>query len=184
MNKRLHEAKQGISDPNSQLSSAIRVRFFHATLLLLVLLVPGATFAQRDVSAQRAWRPFFVAFRTAVRKRDREALRKMMVADFYFSGGGGDDNGDGDFRDDAFQFFSEPNTDGWRAFDKTLAQGSVPTGKWWNQGAKREYVSRISPPAANVRRNVDGPRPRVDWLAFFEFRDGRWYCTSFSQCCD
>ena len=160
------------------------MRFFHATLLLLVLLVPGVTFAQRDVSAERAWKPFFVAFRTAVRKRDREALRKMMVADFYFSGGGGDDNGDGDFRDDAFQFFSDPNTEGWRAFDQTLAQGSVPTGKWWNQGAKREYVSRISPPAANVRRNVDGPRPRVDWLAFFEFRDGRWYCTSFSQCCD
>lgn len=160
------------------------MRFFHGILLALCLLVPQATFAQRNTSAERGWKPFFLAFRAAVRKRDRVALREMMVNDFYFSGGGGDDNGDGDFRDDAFNFFSAARPDGWRAFDTTLAQGSVVTGKTWKQRAKEETVVRVSPPAANAKRNVSGPRPKVAWLAFFEYRDGRWYCTSFSECCD
>jgi hypothetical protein len=153
-------------------------------LLTLCLLVPQVAYAQRDASAERAWKPFFVAFRAAVRKRDRVALREMMVTDFYFSGGGGDDNGDGDLRDDAFSYFSE-YTNGWKAFDEALAQGSVVIGATWKQtGVNREYVTRVSPPAANVKRNISGPHPKVDWLAFFEFRNGRWYCTSFSECCD
>lgn len=160
------------------------MRFFQVTLLALCLLVPAAAFAQREASAEQAWRSFFVAFRAAARKRDQVALREMMIADFYFSGGGGDDNGDGDLRDDAFQFLSDPQTDGWRAFDKALAQGSVLTGATWKEGTSGDYISRVSPPGANVKRNVSGPRPRVAWLAFFEFRDGRWYCTSFSECCD
>jgi hypothetical protein len=160
------------------------MRFFQGTLLALCLLVPQATFAQRNASAERAWTPFFVAFRAAVRKRDRVALREMMVADFYFSGGGGDDNGDDDFRDDAFTFFSDARLDAWRAFDRAFAQGSVVIGPTWNRGANREYVTRVSPPAADVKRNISGPRPKVAWLAFFEFRDGRWYCTSISGCCD
>jgi hypothetical protein len=160
------------------------MKFFHVTFLALCLLVPQANFAQRDASAERAWQPFFVTFRAAVRKCDRVALREMMVADFYFSGGGGDDNSDGDFRDDAFNFLSDARLDGWRAFDATLAQGSVVMGPTWNQRANRGVVSRVSPPSANIKSNVDGPRPKVAWLAFFEFRDGRWYCVSFSECCD
>ncbi|HZE71293.1 MAG TPA: hypothetical protein VE135_17425 [Pyrinomonadaceae bacterium] len=158
------------------------MKLSRSALVLIVLLVLHAAFAQRNVSAERAWKPFFSAFRTAVKKRDRASLKQMMVPDFYFSAGGGDDSGDGDSRDEAFQFFSEPYTHGWKAFDKALAQGSVPIASWWDHGAKREYASRISPPAANIRTNID--RARVAWLAIFEFRDGRWYCTSFSECCD
>ena len=150
--------------------------------ILVLFFIPQTVCAQTNISAERAWKPFFAAFRNAVRARDREALRKMMVSDFYFSGGGGDDNGDGDTRDDAFQFFSQPFTDGWKAFDKALAKGAVPMAAWWDHGAKRKYVSRISPPAANIRRSID--RARIAWLAIFEFRGGRWYCTSFSECCD
>lgn len=160
------------------------MRFFLVIFLALCLLVPQVAFAQREASAERAWKPFFVAFRAAVRKRDRLALKEMMVTDFYFSGGDGDDNGDGDFRDDAFKFFSDARLNGWRAFDRALEQGSVVIGPAWNQGANHEYVTRVSPPAANVKRNISDPRPKVAWLAFFEFRDGRWYCTSFSGCCD
>lgn len=151
-------------------------------LISLLCLIPQTICAQTKTSAERAWKPFFVAFRAAARRGDREALKKMMVPDFYFSGGGGDDNGDGDTREEAFQFFSEPYTAGWKALDRALAQGSVPMAAWWERGAKRKYASRISPPAANIRSNID--RAKVDWLAIFEFRAGRWYCTSFSQCCD
>jgi len=58
----------------------------------------------------------------------------------------------------------------------------VPMAAWWDQGKRREYVSRVGPPAANIRRNLT--QVRIDWYAVFEFRDGNWYCTFFVQCCD
>jgi hypothetical protein len=158
------------------------MRLSRITFLVIALLVPQLVAAQRNAAAQRAWKPFLSAFNVAIKKRDREALKRMMVRDFYFSGGGGDDNHDDDSRDEAFAFWDEPYTRGWKAFDKVLAHGSVPMAAWWDHGAKREHPSRIAPPAANIRKVID--RAGIDWLAIFEFRDGRWYCTSFSQCCD
>jgi hypothetical protein len=152
------------------------------TVLLLISLAPHPILAQRNGAANREWKPFFSAFRAAVKKRDREALKKMMVRDFYFSGGGGDDNQDGDSRDEAFQFWDNSHVRGWKAFDKVLAQGTVPMAAWWDDGERRKYVSRVAPPAANIRRNMK--RAAIDWYAIFEFRDGRWYCTVFNQCCD
>ena len=151
-------------------------------IVSIVLLVPQAAIAQRNLAAEKAWGPFFVSFRAAVHKRDRQALRKMMVKDFYFSGGGGDDNHDGDMRDDAFKFWDEPHTQGWPAFQRILNRGVAATAAWWNKGADGKYPSKVSPPAANSRRVIN--RASIPWLAFFEFRNGRWYCTSFSQCCD
>ena len=150
-------------------------------VLMLALLVPPATQAQGGVSAEREWRTFFSAFRAAVKKRDREVLKKMLARDIFFSGGG-DDNGDGDTRDEAFQLWDDPHVRGWEAFDKILSQGTVPKAAWWDGGRRRRHVSRVSPPAANIRRNVR--REAIDWYAIFEFRDGRWYCTIFNQCCD
>ena len=150
--------------------------------LLLILFVPEALTAQSRVAAERAWRPFLAEFRAAVERRDREALKKLMVPDFYTSGGVGDDNRDGDSRDETFEFWGEPGVRGWEAFGRILSQGSVPTAAWRDAGGKRKYVSRIAPPAANVRRNIE--RESIDWYAVFEFREGRWYCTTLVQCCD
>jgi hypothetical protein len=130
--------------------------------------------------AERAWPLFFKNFRAAVSKRDRDALRKMMVRDFFFSGGGGDDNHDGDTRDDAFHFLDEPQVHGWQAFDKAIAKGAVPTPPNSGPDGKR-YYSRVAPPAARHTSNLATAPP---WMAYFEFRDGHWYCTSFSECCD
>jgi hypothetical protein len=141
------------------------------SLVCAAVLLPQQVSAQTKAAADRAWPSFFVAFRSAVRKKDRVALRKMMVSDFYFSGGGGDDNNDGDWRDDAFEFWDDPLNRGWEALDKTLRWGSVAAARWWADGGKPKYPGRVSPPAANVKRNVD--RASFDWLAFFEFRDGR-----------
>jgi hypothetical protein len=146
------------------------------TILVLVMLAPRATAAQKDYAAERAWKPFFAAFRVAIKKRDRVALRKMMSSDFFSSGG--NDAG----RQAAFQFWDDPNVRGWEAFDKVLAQGTVPMAAWWDTGGRRKYFSRVAPPAANIRRNMT--RAAIDWYAIFAFRDGRWYCTVFNRCCD
>jgi hypothetical protein len=143
--------------------------------------IPLRASQRNRIEVERAWPAFFAKFRHAVHRRDRKALQEMLVKDFYFSGGGGDDNHDGDLRDDASKFWDDNK--GWEAFDRTLAKGTAPTARWWDDSGKR-FPGRIAPPAANVRRNTAGPRPKIDWLAFFEFRNGRWYCTSFSECCD
>jgi len=49
------------------------------------------------------------------------------------------------------------------------------------KGSKRKYLSRVGPPSANIRSNM---RNGLDWYAVFEFRNGRWFCTIFNQCCD
>ena len=145
-------------------------------LISLIFLIPYTTRAQTKVSAEGAWKPIFAAFRAAVKKRDRDALRKMMPADFFSSCG--NDAG----AEAAFQFWDDPNVRGWEAFTKVLARGTVPMAAWWDAGGKRKYISRVAPPSANVRRNMK--LQNVDWYAVFEFRDGRWYCTIFNQCCD
>jgi hypothetical protein len=106
----------------------------------------------------------------------------MMGKDFFTSNGVGDSNQDGDFRDEAFEFWDEPSTRGWEAFHKVLAQGAAPAAKWWNHFERSKYVRRVAPPAANVRRNIQ--RSLIHWYAIFEFRQGRWYCTVFAICCD
>lgn len=156
------------------------MRRVQAFALLLVLLMPGVAAAQRVSAADRAWRPFFRTFRAAVRRRDQAALRRMMARDFFYHGSGGDENGDEDTRDEAFEFWSEPRLGAWQALEKVLSQGAVRNTALREPGSSRP--SRVAPPAANDRRALESHR--VDWYAVFEFRDGRWYCTVFNQCCD
>lgn len=135
----------------------------------------------RNIIAERAWVSFFPAFRAAVRTRDRKTLKRMMVPEFFTSGGVGDDNGDGDSRDETFEFWDEPNVNGWRAFNRVLAKGAVANTAWRQRGSTT--ISRVAPPIANNRRAIN--EESFDWFAVFEFRkDGRWYCTAFTQCCD
>ena len=146
-------------------------------VVLFTLLVAANTFAANNKAvADRAWKPFFTAFRTAVKKRDRTVLRTMMSSDFFSSPG--NDPG----IDAAFKYWDDAGGQGWRTFNRVLNQGTVPMAAWWDHGAKRKYISRVAPPAANIRRNID--HAVIDYYAFFEFRDGRWYCTIFSECCD
>lgn len=149
-------------------------------LLTLALFAPHASVARPRSAAERAWKPFFNAFRDAVRRRDRAALRSMMVPDFFTSGGVGDDNGDGDSRDETFEFWDQPETRGWEALERVSAQGAVPYTS--SPNPRRGGPSKVAPPIANSRRAV--MRESFDWYAIFEFRDGRWYCEVFVQCCD
>lgn len=157
------------------------MKLFRLLGLSVALLLPQtAAAAPRPGVAQRAWRPFFAGFRAAVKRRDREALRAMMARDFYYHSSGGDENGDEDTRDEAFEFWAEPRLGAWEALEKVLAQGAVVNTAMRPPGSRRP--SRVAPPAANDRRAIESNS--FEWYAVFEFRGGRWYCTAFSQCCD
>ncbi|MFL6337160.1 MAG: hypothetical protein ACJ754_27995 [Pyrinomonadaceae bacterium] len=150
-------------------------------LLLFVAPAPRArAAATRTAEADRAWPSFYATFRGAVRRRDRGTLRRMMAADFDYAYGG-DDNGDGDSRDEAFRYWDEGRGRGWKVLERLLLGGAVP-GKGL-LGSHNGTPNRVAPPAINKRVNV--VRGRIAWYAIFEFReDRRWYCVIFKECCD
>ncbi len=153
-------------------------------ILLLFLAAPapaaGAA-ATRKAEADRAWPSFYASFRDAVGRRDREALKGMLAPDVDYSDGAGDENHDGDGRDDAFGYWDEGRGRGWKAFERLLRGGAVP-GRG-RMGSHNGTPQRVAPPAIN--RRVDVIKGRIAWYAVFEFREGRrWYCTVFKECCD
>jgi hypothetical protein len=149
-----------------------------AVALSLLLLVPGAAAAKKRADAAREWRPFIAAFRAAVKRRDRESLKRMMSPDFFTTGGGVEGE---ESRDGAFAFWEGPEVRGWEALERTLAAGTVHYT--YMRDVRDRTSKRVAPPAANVRREI--VRQSFGWYAIFEFgADGRWYCTVFAQCCD
>jgi hypothetical protein len=155
-----------------------------SVILLLIFAAPALradAATTRKAEADRAWPAFYASFRTAVRRRDREALKRMMAADLDYAYDGGDDNDDGDSRDEAFGYWDEGRGRGWKAFERLLRGGAVPgEGRL---GSHNGTPQRVAPPAINKRVNVI--KGRIPWYAVFEFReDRRWYCTVFKECCD
>ena len=136
--------------------------------------------AQTTRAAERAWKPFFAAFRAAVKKHDRDALSKMMAREFYYLSSGGDENGNHDTRDEAFEYWDTSGVGAWEALDQVLAQGTVANTAMREPDTRGP--SRIAPPLANSRRAIKARS--FKWYAIFEFKDGHWYCTGFTECCD
>jgi len=162
-------------------------------ILLMTILFPSTVSAQtrqlrdslfqKSAVADRIWSPFFNRLRAAVRRRDRVRLKEMMIPEFHYSLGHHVRKQKEDFREEAFKYWDDPLNDGWRALNRTLAKGAVPMAAWWRKGNKQKSPpTRVAPPAGNIRRNID--RDRVPYIALFEFRNGRWYFTSFDICCD
>jgi hypothetical protein len=156
------------------------MKLSRALILSLLILVPQLGAAQTRSAAQRAWGPFFTSFRAAVKRRDPDALSKMMSKDFYYLSSGGDENGNQDSRDEAFEYWKSSGVGAWEALDKVLAQGTVPNTTVREPGSV--LPSRIAPPAANKKGALT--HKGFGWYAVFEFRDGRWYCTAFVECCE
>jgi hypothetical protein len=129
--------------------------------------------------AEKAWPQFFALFQEAVKKRDRAALKQMMIPDFFYTLG----HHASDRRDEAFAYWDDPLVKGWKALDRVLAQGTAKaSARWYSQG-EEQGPKRIAPPAANIHRNI--LRDKVPWYAEFEFRrDGKWYWVTFIECCD
>lgn len=116
-------------------------------------------------SAQQAnaWNEFWTAFRAAVRRRDRAALKEMMVIDFEWSFGG---YPEGDRRDTFFTNVMDKRT--WLILDRVLAQGTMPYDE--HDPTRPNLIARIAPPH----------EPTYAWRAVFELgADGRWRWSAF-----
>lgn len=148
-------------------------------ILVVALVIPQLSIGQTR-AADRAWKPFFAAFRAAVKNRDREALMKMMARNFYYLSSGGDENGNDDSRDEAFEYWETAARGSWEELNKVLDQGTVVNTNMREFGSRAP--SRVAPPIANNRRAIKAHS--FKWYAVFEFKDGRWYCTGFTECCD
>jgi hypothetical protein len=150
------------------------------TIVLVMLAMPSALVAQTTSQANRAWKPFLASLRAAAKKRDQDALSKLMARDFYYLSSGGDENNNQDTRDEAFEYWASTQVGALEALEKVLAQGAVTNTAMREPGSRRP--SRISPPIANNKQAIKARS--FDWYAVFEFRDGRWYWVAFTECCD
>lgn len=144
---------------------------------------PKDPVSQKSAAADQSWQPFFRKLRAAVTRRDRTTLKGLMAPEFHYTSGHHARSQQNDWREGAFRYWDDPQINGWEALDRTLAKGAVPKAAWWGAGRKDKMAaSRVAPPEANIRRNID--RGLVSWVAQFEFHNGHWYFTSFDQCCD
>lgn len=83
--------------------------------LLLLLLLPVSTFAQRS-TANKSWNAFWSKFSTAVNKRNKVALKSLMASEKdFFSGGGGET------RDEWIQMVEEQRW--WGLLQKSVRLG-------------------------------------------------------------
>ena len=156
------------------------MKYSKVIIFMLVLLSTGVTItAQTSSRAERAWKPFFASVRAAVKKRDKDALMKMMSREFYYLSSGGDENNNQDTRDEAFEYW-QSSTGSWESLEKVLAAGAV------NNVAMREpgntLPSKVAPPLANNRKAIKDRS--FEWYAVFEYRNNRWYFTGFTECCE
>jgi len=156
------------------------MKYFKVLVLALALLAPQFAIAQTSARANRAWKPFFTTVRAAVKNRDKNALMKLMSRDFYYLSSGGDENGNHDTRDEAFEYWTTGEVGSWDALDKALAAGAVVNTAMREPDNLRP--GRVAPPQANDKTAITNRA--FPWYAVFEFRNNRWYFTGFTECCD
>jgi hypothetical protein len=129
----------------------------HILSLMLLLLIPSLAFAQtsssKDVAAaNRSWPSFIAAFRVAVKKRDRVALKKMIAIPFITQV-----DGELNSPEDVFKWLD--GTKSWGDLQKAVAPRSKSTSN--NDGARPKRWAGIFD---------------------FEFgRDGRWRISGQSE---
>ena len=153
----------------------VHVRHIFIIVLLVTLLAPCVSNAQRDsvpqkiTAAERAWKVFFPRFRAAVERRDRAALRQMMLPEFLYSFGGNLD------RDEALESWDRSDARAWEAFARVLAKGAISSWRAMQRVSENPVPSRLAPPAARKRGYTA-------WRAIFEYgEDGQWRCIAFVQ---
>lgn len=136
---------------------------------------------QQSDAEQRAWELYLHKIRAAVNDNDRSVLRSLMAPDIFVSGGVGDDNKDGDSRDEALDFLDTSEIGAWHELRNLLAQDTVPAASWLKRRGSEGCPQRVSPPSANQEGNLKNG----EWIAVFEYREGlNWYLTTFTECCD
>ena len=122
--------------------------------MVFLLLASSATLAQpsraTNAVANRSWQSFWRQITTAINKKDRVALRKMMPNNFS------DDSG-GLTGSEWLKFMDENERKGsWRDLQKSFAQGTVINRNWNSKGIPTRVTK--------------------DNRYYFEFRkDKKWY---------
>lgn len=122
--------------------------------LVFLLMFPGSTFSQTSrqttQDANRSWQSFWRQITTAINKKDRQALKKMMPNDFY-------DGGGGSTPEEWLKYIDENERRGsWRDIRRSFARGTVINREWSAKGT----------PTRVTRDNG----------YYFEFRkDKKWY---------
>ena len=123
-------------------------------LLLLLVLIPSLTIAQKPrtswSAANASWQSFYSAFRAAVNKRDRATLLRMMPDDFFDGGGGGTAS-------EWLRFIDENAKKGsWKDLQNSFARGTIIKRDWSDKGIPTRVTK--------------------DNGYYFEFRkDKKWY---------
>lgn len=151
-------------------------------LLLISLLLATSGFARRQtvsgaekvpaasMAVTEDWNAFYRAFRAALKRGDRAALRKMMSDQFTSSFGG-----DGGV-DEAFAFFDDSRNyedaggrriNGWQMLNKVLAKGVAQDRTNVRDG--KRIPSYIAPPKGQ----------NAPCRAGFELMGGGWRWTYF-----
>ena len=138
--------------------------------LLIFLLVPSFSSAQTSRSvtsaANKSWPTFFAKFRTAVIKRDRDALRPMISASFDWTAG--------ELGMSPDHILSNLDTDGkWRKGKPDM----------WKVLQRALLISRFSGTTYGdrpARSKFEGRNGLTDPYCMFVFEsDGRWRWQSF-----
>jgi len=124
-----------------------RVAGIFSTILLLVC---WSSFAQTATSdANRKWVGFWRQFTVAIKKKDTDAIRKMMPEDFF-------DGGGGQTPSEWLQFINENERSGsWKDLQRSVASGAVKNRKWSSKGIPTKVTK--------------------DNRYYFEFRNGGWF---------
>ena len=93
--------------------------------LMLFLFIPSLTFAQNSRStraqADKAWPIFWSQFSTAIKRKDRVALKRLMASESEFFSGGG-----GETRDEWITMT------GWKKLQTIPAIGTMPYNELQN----------------------------------------------------
>jgi hypothetical protein len=131
-----------------------KMKTYRILAMVFLLLASSATFAKPSrattAAANRSWQSFWLQITSAINKKDRVALRKMMPDNFFDGGGGLTPN-------QWLKFIDENERKGsWRDLQKSFAQGTVINRNWPDKGIPTRVTK--------------------DNGYYFEFRkDKKWY---------
>jgi len=71
-----------------------KTHFLSFTFLVVVMLIPASAFAQKS-AADKSWNTFWTQFTSAVNKKSKPAVKRLMASEKDFSSGGGMEDRDG-----------------------------------------------------------------------------------------
>ena len=128
----------------------VRIVFSFLLVLSLVCANLAQTPASTTAAANKSWPTFWREFSSAIARKDRPAIRKVMPDDFF-------DGGGGMTPDEWLKFIDENTRKGsWKAVQRSIAKGAIVSKQWSGKGT----------PTRVTRDNA----------YYFEFRkDKKWY---------